>query len=100
VNFLVGYTKALPGKLSGIIRTGQAAINGVDTVNALLSIKQYGIETVMIHGTEDQIVPFASAQSAADLSDGWLIPVPGAYYSWLIANPELGADMIEKALAY
>ena len=45
------------------------------------------------------MVPFDSALDMADRADGTLYRVPGAYHSWMLANPRHGADMMRQLLA-
>ena len=52
-----------------------------------------------MHGEKDLVVPFESAHDMADRADGTLYQVPGAYHSWMLANPRHGADMLRQLLA-
>ena len=55
--------------------------------------------TIVVHGENDLVVPFESAQDMAERADGTLYRVPGAYHSWMLANPRHGADMVRQLLA-
>ncbi len=55
--------------------------------------------TIVVHGENDLVVPFESAQDMAERADGTLYRVPGAYHSWMLANPRHGADMMRQLLA-
>lgn len=53
---------------------------------------------MVLHGENDQIVPFDSARDMAEDADATLYRVPGAYHSWMIANPRHGADSLRQLL--
>jgi pimeloyl-ACP methyl ester carboxylesterase len=56
------------------------------------------VETIVIHGELDQVVSWASAVSMATHSGGALYQVPGVHHSWMIADPNLGAQVIDQLL--
>ena len=60
---------------------------------------QHGVPTIVVHGENDLVVPFESAKDMAERADGTLYRVPGAYHSWMLANPRHGADMVRQLLA-
>jgi pimeloyl-ACP methyl ester carboxylesterase len=49
--------------------------------------------TIVVHGEKDLVVPFDSARDMAERADGALYRVPGAYHSWMLANPRHGAEL-------
>ena len=65
----------------------------------LEAMREHGVPTIVVHGENDLVVPFESAQDMADRADGTLYRVPGAYHSWMLANPRHGADMVRQLLA-
>ena len=61
-------------------------------------MREQRVPTIVVHGEKDLVVPFESAHDMADRSDGALYRVPGAYHSWMLANPRQGADMMRQLL--
>ena len=55
--------------------------------------------TIVVHGENDLVGLFASAEDMADRADATLYKVPSAYHSWMLANPQHGADMMRQLLA-
>jgi pimeloyl-ACP methyl ester carboxylesterase len=82
----------LPGALRAIIASG-------DYTPMLDAMRQHGVPTIVVHGENDLVVPFESATDMAERADGTLYRVPGAYHSWMLANPRHGADMVRQLLA-
>ena len=82
----------LPGAVRAIIASG-------DYTPMLEAMRQHGVPTIVVHGENDLVVPFESAKDMAERADGTLYRVPGAYHSWMLANPRHGADMVRQLLA-
>ncbi|WNN93924.1 hydrolase [Mycobacterium phage HashRod] len=73
------------------------ALLKADTGPLLKAMKALDVRTAVIHGLSDQIVPFAAGKSAAEASGGTLYAVEG-FHSWMLADPELAAEVIVFAL--
>ena len=82
----------LPGAVRAIIASG-------DYTPMLEAMRQHSVPTIVVHGENDLVVPFESAKDMAERADGTLYRVPGAYHSWMLANPRHGADMVRQLLA-
>jgi pimeloyl-ACP methyl ester carboxylesterase len=82
----------LPGALRAIIASG-------DYTSMLEAMREHSVPTIVVHGEHDLVVPFESARDMAERADGTLYQVPGAYHSWMLANPKHGADMVRQLLA-
>ena len=80
-----------PGAVRAIIASG-------DYTPMLEAMREQRVPTIVVHGEKDLVVPFESAHDMADRSDGALYRVPGAYHSWMLANPRQGADMMRQLL--
>jgi pimeloyl-ACP methyl ester carboxylesterase len=81
----------LPGALRAIISSG-------DSTPMLEAMREQAVPTIVVHGEHDLVVPFTSAVDMAERTDGALYRVPGAYHSWMLANPRHGADMVRQLL--
>jgi pimeloyl-ACP methyl ester carboxylesterase len=84
-----------PVALSGAAR---AIMQSGDYTPLLHVMRENEIPTVVLHGENDRIVPFDSARDLAEDADATLYRVPGAYHSWMIANPRHGADALRQLL--
>ena len=82
----------LPGAVRAIISSG-------DYTPMLEAMREHNVPTIVVHGENDLVVPFSSALDMAERTDGALYRVPGAYHSWMLANPRQGADMVRQLLA-
>jgi pimeloyl-ACP methyl ester carboxylesterase len=82
----------LPGAVRAIITSG-------DYTPMLEAMREHGVPTIIVHGEKDLVVPFSSAEDMAERADATLYRVPGAYHSWMLANPRHGADMVRQLLA-
>jgi pimeloyl-ACP methyl ester carboxylesterase len=82
----------LPGAVRAIIDSG-------DYTPLLESMREQSVPTIVVHGENDLVVPFESAHDMADRANGALYRVPGAYHSWMLANPRHGADMMRQLVA-
>ncbi len=82
----------LPGAVRAIIASG-------DYTPMLEAMRQHEVPTIVVHGENDLVVPFESAEDMADRADATLYKLPGAYHSWMLANPRHGADMMRQLLA-
>ncbi len=83
---------------SGLTGAARAIIGSGQYTPQLHVIRDEQIPTVVVHGEKDLIVPFDAALDIADDADGTLYKVPGAYHSWLIADPRHGADALRQLL--
>jgi pimeloyl-ACP methyl ester carboxylesterase len=81
----------LPGAFRAIIASG-------DYTPMLEAMREHRVPTIVVHGEKDRVVPFESAHDMAERADGALYRVPGAYHSWMLANPRHGADMMRQLL--
>jgi pimeloyl-ACP methyl ester carboxylesterase len=81
-----------PGAFRAIITSG-------DYAPMLDAMREKRVPTIVVHGEKDLVVPFESAHDMAEHADGALYRVPGAYHSWMLANPRHGADMMRQLLA-
>ncbi|AZV00857.1 esterase/lipase [Mycobacterium phage Malec] len=73
------------------------ALMKADTVPLLKAIQRHGVPTAVLHGLHDQVVPYAAGLSAAKLTEATFYGVDG-HHSWMVADPELAADLIALAL--
>jgi pimeloyl-ACP methyl ester carboxylesterase len=80
-----------PGAFRAIIASG-------DYTPMLEAMREHRVPTIVVHGEKDRVVPFESAHDMAERADGALYRVPGAYHSWMLANPRHGADMVRQLL--
>jgi pimeloyl-ACP methyl ester carboxylesterase len=85
-----------PFGFSGAFR---AIIASGDYTPMLDAMREHRVPTIVVHGEKDLVVPFASAHDMAERADGALYRVPGAYHSWMLANPQGGADVMRQLLA-
>jgi pimeloyl-ACP methyl ester carboxylesterase len=86
----------IPLGFSGAFR---AIIASGDYTPMLDAMREHRVPTIVVHGEKDLVVPFASAWDMVERADGALYRVPGAYHSWMLANPRHGADMMRQLLA-
>ena len=100
------YTRQMAGALARNVRTPlglpgavRAIIASGDYTPMLEAMRAHSVPTIVVHGENDLVVPFESAHDMADRADGTLYRVPGAYHSWMLANPRHGADMVRQLLA-
>ncbi|ACE79988.1 putative haloalkanse dehydrogenase [Mycobacterium phage Pukovnik] len=73
------------------------ALMRANTVPLLQAMQRHGVPTAVLHGLHDAIVPYAAGLSTAKLTDATFYAVDG-YHSWMLADPELAADLIDLAL--
>jgi hypothetical protein len=92
---IAGRNARHPGAVAGAAR---AIVQSGDYTPMLHVMRDEEIPTVVLHGEKDLIVPFDCAIDIADDADGTLYMVPGAYHSWMIANPRQGADALRQLL--
>ncbi|ASR86164.1 hydrolase [Mycobacterium phage BobSwaget] len=78
------------------MRAAWALVNA-DTVPLLKAMQRHGVPTAVLHSMGDQIVPYAAGVSAARLTDATFYAVDG-FHSWMLSDPELGADLVSLAL--
>jgi len=89
----------LRGSLSGprIARAAYAMTQG-DSSEALHALRRGRVKTVVVHGTDDAIIPSASALSAWQVLRGRIHILGGHFHSWMISDPELALRVINDAL--
>jgi len=92
---ILGRNGRHPGAVAG---AGRAIAQSGDYTPMLHVMRDQQIPTMVLHGENDLIVPFASAVEMADDADATLYKVPDAYHSWMIANPRQGADAMRQLL--
>jgi pimeloyl-ACP methyl ester carboxylesterase len=92
---ILGRNGRRPGAVAG---AGRAIAQSGDYTPMLHVMRDQQIPTMVLHGENDLIVPFASAVEMADDADATLYKVPDAYHSWMIANPRQGADAMRQLL--
>lgn len=83
----------------GLSAAVRAIIASGDYTPMLEAMREHGVPTIVVHGEHDLVVPFDSALDMAERADAALYRVPGAYHSWMLANPREGADMVRQLLA-
>lgn len=76
-----------------------ALVRAGDSRPSLEAIRDNEIPFFVVHGENDMIIPLQSAHDMAEVGDGSLYRVPGAYHSWVIANPRHGTDSFRQLLA-
>jgi pimeloyl-ACP methyl ester carboxylesterase len=100
------YVRMMTSALARNVRTPlgfpdafRAIVTSGDYTPMLDAMREQRVPTIVVHGEKDLVVPFASAHDMAERTDGALYRVPGAYHSWMLANPRHGADMMRQLLA-
>lgn len=83
---------------SGVTGAARAIVQSGDYSPLLHRMRDHAVPTFVLHGEKDLVVPYASARDIADDANGTLYCVPGAYHSWMIANPRQGADAFRQLL--
>jgi pimeloyl-ACP methyl ester carboxylesterase len=83
---------------TGLTGAARAIVASGDYTPLLHAMRDHDIPTMVLHGEKDLIVPFDSARDIAEDADATLYRVPGAYHSWMIANPRHGADAMRQLL--
>ena len=84
---------------SGVTGAARAIVQSGDYSPLLRMMRDHAVPTFVLHGEKDVVVPYDSAKDIADDANGTLYCVPGAYHSWMIANPRQGADAFRQLLA-
>ncbi len=79
-------------------RTIKAIVESGDYTPMLNTMRDEGMPTMVLHAENDMIVPFTCAHEIATDADGSLYRVPGAYHSWMIADPRQGAGAFAQLL--
>jgi hypothetical protein len=82
----------------GFTGAARAILQSGDYTPLLHVMRDRQIPTIVVHGEKDLLVPFDSARDLAEDADATLYRVPGAYHSWMIANPRQGADALRQLL--
>lgn len=77
-----------------------ALVRAGDSGPSLQAIRDNHVPFFVLHGEHDLIIPLQSARDMAEQGDGTLYCVPGAYHSWVIANPRHGVDAFRQLLAH
>ncbi len=83
---------------SGISGAALALAQSGDYSPLLRTMRDHAVPTFVLHGENDLIVPFDAARDIAEDANATLYRVPGAYHSWMIANPRHGADAFRQLL--
>jgi pimeloyl-ACP methyl ester carboxylesterase len=83
---------------TGFAGAARAILQSGDYTPLLHVMRDQQIPTIVVHGEKDLLVPFDSARDLAEDADATLYRVPGAYHSWMIANPRHGADALRQLL--
>jgi pimeloyl-ACP methyl ester carboxylesterase len=83
---------------TGFTGAARAILQSGDYTPLLHVMRDRAIPTIVVHGEKDLLVPFDSARDLAEDADATLYRVPGAYHSWMIANPRHGADALRQLL--
>jgi pimeloyl-ACP methyl ester carboxylesterase len=83
---------------TGFTGAARAILQSGDSTPLLHMMRAQQIPTIVVHGENDLLVPFASARDVAEDADATLYRVPRAYHSWMIANPRHGADALRQLL--
>ncbi len=92
-----GLTDAVIGNLRrplGPVRAALAMMQSPDSTAQLRMMRERGIPTLVLHGDNDFMVPFASARDIAEAAGGSLHRLRGACHGWLIVNPRHGAEAL------
>ncbi|AJD82480.1 esterase [Mycobacterium phage Sheen] len=79
------------------IRTAEALMRA-DTEPLLEKMAANRVPTAVIHGEWDQIIPLDAGISTAAAALATLYIVKGGFHSWMLADPELAADLIVHAV--
>jgi pimeloyl-ACP methyl ester carboxylesterase len=96
-----GLTDAVIGNLRrplGPVRAALAMMHSPDSTAQLRMMRERGVPTLVLHGDNDFMVPFASARDIAEAAGGSLYRLRGACHAWMIANPRLGADALRHLI--
>jgi pimeloyl-ACP methyl ester carboxylesterase len=83
---------------AGLTGAARAIMQSGDYTPLLHVMRDNHIPTMVLHGEKDVIVPFDCARDIAEDADATLYRVPGAYHSWMIANPRHGADALRQLI--
>ncbi len=97
-----GLTDAMIGNLRrplGPARAALAMMRSPDSAAQLRMMRERGIPTLVLHGDNDFMVPFASARDIAEAASGSLYRLRGACHGWLIANPRQAAEALRHLIA-
>jgi pimeloyl-ACP methyl ester carboxylesterase len=91
------------------VALGKSAIHPLDTVGTMRAIasskssrelltllRRNRTETIVVHGQDDQVVPWPSAVSTAEHADAALYRIPRARHSWMLSDPSLGVRVIRQ----
>lgn len=81
----------------GILRAINAVMHS-DSTETLRSLMDNDVNTVIVHGHQDGIVPWKSGLSAAHAAGASFKLLGGRYHSWMISDPELALRVINEAL--
>lgn len=81
----------------GIARAVHAMVNS-DSDWALRNLRRNDVNTVVVHGHNDGIIPWRSGLRAAAATGGRFKLLGGKFHSWMISDPELALEVILDAL--
>jgi pimeloyl-ACP methyl ester carboxylesterase len=96
-----GLTDAVIGNLRrplGPVRAALAMMQSPDSTEQLRMMRERGIPTLVLHGENDYMVPFASGRDIAEATGGSLYRLRGACHGWLIANPRHAAEALRHLI--
>jgi hypothetical protein len=83
---------------SGVLGAVRAIAGSGDFTPRLAAMRRQRVPTIVVHSEKDGVVPFENAHDMAERTEGALYMVPGAYHSWILANPRQAADMMRQLL--
>jgi pimeloyl-ACP methyl ester carboxylesterase len=81
-----------------IRRTALAIAHAEDSSPLLQRMRAAEIPTIVVHGVRDSVVPVASGVDAAQAAGAALYLLPNAYHSWLLPDPCLATDVMNRLL--
>ena len=79
-----------PQQLAAAMRAVAGASSSADMLH---TADDHGVTTIVVHGEDDLVVPWANAESMAAHGHAALYKVPNACHSWMIADPARGAQI-------
>lgn len=83
---------------SGLWATVDAVHHADETGQLLDRVRAAGVPTIVVHGERDLVVPLCSGIEMAERANGSLHVLPGAFHSWLLANPQRAIELFDKLL--
>lgn len=71
-----------------------AVAGSTSTRELLCRARNNGVPMIVLHGEKDIVVPWRNAVAMAQHAGAKLYKVPGAYHSWILSDPERGAETL------